>query len=240
MSAPAVVLITGGARGIGYAVAERCVARGARVILWDVDAEALRSAARSLGPLAFAQRVDIADAHAVEAAEAALPHAPTHLVNNAGILGRAMAFDAMQAEEIDRALAINLRGTLLVTAAFLRAKAPCDGASILNMSSIAGMNGGAKGHAVYGATKGAMLALTAAMARDLAPELRVNALAPGIIDTEIQTQLFADRAALEATTAGIPQARLGTADEVAEAAEWLLFGAGYVSGETLRVAGGRK
>ena len=82
--------------------------------------------------------------------------------------------------------------------------------------------------------------LTQAMARDLAPDLRVNALAPGIIDTEIQTGLFADRAALEATSAGIPMARLGQPVEVAEAAAWLLFDAPYITGEVIRIAGGRK
>ena len=108
------------------------------------------------------------------------------------------------------------------------------------MSSIAGTNGGAPGHAVYGATKAALLALTCAMARDLAPEIRVNALAPGIIDTDIQKTVFADRDALRAAASGIPLGRVGSPDEVAEAAEWLLFAAPYVTGETIRVGGGRK
>lgn len=239
MSAPS-VLITGGAKGIGFAIAERLVKRGARVILWDIDAAALRSATDRLGPLASGQEVDVSAARSIAAAEAALTHPPTHLVNNAGILGAKMPLDAMDADAIDRVLAINLRGTLLVTSAFLRARAAHPAAGIVNMSSIAAINGGAPGFSVYGATKGALLALTAAMARDLAPDLRVNAIAPGIIDTEIQAGLFADRTALEATTAGIPQARLGAPDEVAEAAEWLLLGASYVTGETIRVAGGRK
>lgn len=235
-----VVLITGGARGIGRAIADEVVARGAAVILWDIDAAALAEAGSALGSAAHVATLDISDAESVARAEAALPLTPTHLVNNAGILGRAMSFDAMDVVEIDRVMGINLRGTLLVTSAFLRVRQPHPSAAIVNMASIAAMNGGATGRAVYGASKGAMLALTAAMARDLAPDLRVNALAPGIIDTEIQTTLFADRDALEATTAGIPLARLGEAREVAEAAAWLLLAAPYVSGETIRVAGGRK
>ena len=235
-----VVLITGGARGIGRAIADEVVARGAAVILWDIDAAALAEASSALGSAAHVAPLDISDAESVAKAEAALPLAPTHLVNNAGILGRAMSFDAMDAVEIDRVMGIDLRGTLLVTSAFLCVRQPHPSAAIVNMASIAGMNGGATGRAVYGASKGAILALTAAMARDLAPGLRVNALAPGIIDTEIQTTLFADRDALEATTAGIPLARLGEAREVAEAAAWLLLAAPYVSGETIRVAGGRK
>lgn len=240
MTGTATVLITGGAQGIGLAIAEQVVAAGARVILWDIDAAALAQARATLGPACATRTVDISDPAAVDAAEAALDPSPTHLVNNAGILGRAMGFDAMHAVEIDRTLGINLRGTLLVTTAFLRRRTAHATAGIVNMASIAGVNGGAPGHAVYGASKGAILALTAAMARDLAPDLRVNALAPGIIDTAIQTTLFADRAALEATVAGIPMGRLGQPGDIAAAAVWLLFGAAYVTGETIRVAGGRK
>ncbi len=237
----AVVLITGGAAGIGLATARRAVAQGAAVWLWDRDAAALDAARAGLGPAARTLAVDISDSAAVAGAEAALADLPpTHLVNNAGILGRRMALDDMDAAEIDRALSINIKGALLVTAAFLRARAAHPQAAIVNMSSIAGTNGGAPGHAVYGATKGALLALTAAMARDLAPAVRVNALAPGIIDTDIQKDVFADRTALHATADGIPLGRVGSPDEVAEAAAWLLFGAPYVTGEIIRVGGGRR
>lgn len=240
MTDTAVVLITGGAQGIGRSIAGLVVNSGARVMLWDIDAGALDIARGELGPACSTCAVDISDVTAVARAEAALDLQPTHLVNNAGVLGRAMPFTGMDAAEIDRVLGINLRGMLLVTSAFLRARAPHPTAAIINMASIAGLNGGAAGYAVYGASKGAMLALTAAMARDLAPGLRVNAIAPGIIDTEIQTQLYADRSALEATVGGIPLARLGQGTDVAEATVWILFGAAYVTGETIRVAGGRK
>lgn len=240
MSAP-VVLITGGAAGIGLAIARRAAARGARLWLWDRDPDALRAAQSELGSRARTFAVDLADADAIAGAEAALADLPpTHLVNNAGILGRAMTLDAMEAAEIQRVLSINVSGTLLSSAAFLRARVPHPQAAIVNMSSIAGTNGGAPGHAVYGATKAALLALTCAMARDLAPEIRVNALAPGIIDTDIQKTVFADRNALRAAASGIPLGRVGSPDEVAEAAEWLLFAAPYVTGETIRVGGGRK
>lgn len=237
-AAGASVLITGGAAGIGLEIARAVTARGARALIWDIDAARLERAAAEL-PGCFVACADISDPQAVAAAIAQGP-APTHLVNNAGILGPDMPLDAADAGAIDRVLAVNLRGTLLVISGFLNARADHAAASIVNMSSIAGSNGGARGRAVYGATKGAMLALTQAMARDLAPGLRVNALAPGIIDTEIQAGLFADRATLEATTAGIPAARLGQPAEVAEAAAWLLFDAAYVTGEVIRVAGGRK
>lgn len=237
----ATVLVTGAAAGIGLATAERVIAAGARAWLWDRDTDALAAACARLGPSARGHLVDVADEASVRAAEAALTEAPpTHLVNNAGIVGKAMALDAIDIAEVDRVLAVNLRGLLLVTSAFLRQRAPHPTAAIVNMASIAAMNGGAPGQAAYGASKAAILALTAAMARDLAPQLRVNALAPGIIDTDIQKAVFADRAALQATAGGIPLGRLGHAEEVAEAAEWLLFGASYVTGEIIRVGGGRK
>ena len=239
MGAPS-VLITGGAQGIGLAIARQVVGTGAAVILWDMDVKALERASDELGPKCRGQCVDISDQATVARAETAPDFAPTHLVNNAGILGRRVAFDAMDAEDIDRTLGVNLRGTLLVTAAFLRRRASHQSSAIVNMTSIAGTNGGAPGHAVYGASKGAMLALTKAMARDLAPDVRVNAVAPGIIDTDIQKTLFADRQALEAMRDAIPLARLGTPDDVAKAATWLLFDAAYVTGETLTVAGGRR
>lgn len=237
-AAGAVVLITGGAAGIGLEIARAVSTRGAQALIWDIDAARLAAVADELPGCATAL-VDVSDAQAVARAIAAGPR-PTHLVNNAGILGPEMALDAARAPAIDPVLAVNLRGTLLVTSAFLNARVAHQTAAIVNMSSIAGLNGGAPGRAVYAATKGAMLALTQAMARDLAPDLRVNALAPGIIDTEIQTAIFADRAALEATASAIPLSRLGQPAEVAQAAAWLLFDAGYVSGEVIRIAGGRK
>lgn len=237
-AANACVLVTGAAAGIGLAVARACAAQGAQVWMWDRDPGVIAAAAE-LG--ARGVIVDVAEAAVVDRATRELAAMrPTHLVNNAGILGRPMGFDAMDAAEVDRVLGVNVRGTLLVTSAFLKARAAHPSAGIVNMASIAGMNGGAPGRAVYGASKGAVLALTAAMARDLAPDLRVNAIAPGIIETAMQDTIFADRAALQAQAASVPLGRIGTPEEVAETALWLLFGAPYVTGETIRVGGGRK
>jgi 2-dehydro-3-deoxy-L-rhamnonate dehydrogenase (NAD+) len=237
----ATVLITGAASGIGLAVARRVVARGARAILWDISEAALAGACRELGPLAQGTAVNIADAGAVAAQAPELATlAPTHLVNNAGVLGTSMTWDDYDADEIGRVLSVNVTGSMNVTSVFLKSRAPHPQAGIVNMASIAGENGGAPGFAAYGASKGAILALTRSMARDLAPDIRVNALAPGIIDTPIQDAVMKAPEARTAAAAGIPLGRLGTSDEVAEAAEWMLFGAGYVTGEVLRIAGGRR
>lgn len=237
----ATVLITGGARGIGLAIGRAVIGSGARAILWDADGRTLSDVAAELGAGVRVFEVDVSDPLAIERAAEACGDdwRPTHLVNNAGILGRKMVFDQMDAGEINRVLSVNVTGLLSVTSAFLRIRQAHSQAAVVNMASIAGVNGGATGHAVYGATKGATLALTRAMARDLAPDLRVNALAPGIIETDMQKGVFATEAAMKELAASIPQKRLGTPEDVADAAMWLLFGAPYTNGETIRVAGGR-
>lgn len=231
------VLISGGASGIGRAIAQRVVARGARAILWDVSEAALAETCAALGPLAAGHVVDVSNPQAV--AKAPISCA-THLVNNAGVLGQRMDWANLDAERIQGILDVNVVGLMMVTSAFLKQRVAHPQAAIVNMASIAGENGGAPGFASYGASKGAIMALTRAMARDLAPDVRVNALAPGIIDTPIQDAVLKSAEARAQAEAGIPMGRMGTPVEVAEAADWLLFGAPYSSGEIIRIAGGRR
>ncbi len=235
----AVVLISGGAAGIGLAIAERVVARAGRAILWDASETALAAACASLGAAASPRIVDVADPAALAEAEAELDGMPpTHLVNNAGIEGAPMPWTAIDTAAVARVLAVNVTGLMAVTSAFLRRRLSGHGGAIVNLSSIAADTGGAPGHAAYGASKGAVVSLTRALARDLAPELRVNALAPGIIDTAMQRRIVSDPKAAAANGDRVPLRRTGTTDEVARAAEWLLFDAAYTTGEVVRVAGG--
>lgn len=238
----AVVLITGGAAGIGRAIADAVAAEGGRAILWDVDAQRLQKARAELGNKVRTQRVDVSDTDAVDAASAELRDdwAPTHLVNNAGIIGRRMTLAEVDPAEVDRVLAVNVRSAFVATRAFLRMRAERTDAAIVNLSSIAAGNGGAAGNAAYAASKGALQSLTFAMARELAPAIRVNALAPGIIDTDIQKDVFADRDEMNTRIATIPLHRLGEAVDVAQAAVWLLFRATYTTGEVMTVSGGKK
>ncbi|AUC56664.1 oxidoreductase (plasmid) [Sagittula sp. P11] len=233
----ATVLITGAGSGIGLAVAQRVVARGARAILWDISGQALTAAQQELGAAVETAVVDVSDAGAIAGAPL---EGVTHLVNNAGVLGQRMEWGALDAEHLQGILDVNVVGLMMVTQAFMKARVPHPQAAIVNLSSIAGENGGAPGFAAYGASKGAIMALTRAMARDFAPDLRVNALAPGIIDTPIQDAVMTAPNARAQAAEGIPLGRLGTADEVAGTAEWLLFDAPYVTGEILKVAGGRR
>ncbi|MEH3143778.1 MAG: SDR family NAD(P)-dependent oxidoreductase [Methylobacterium frigidaeris] len=239
----AVVLVTGGASGIGRAIVDATLAAGGRAIVWDVDAAGLAACAAAHGARVSTTRVDVSDAGAVAAAAADLPRpdfAPTHLVNNAGIIGRRMRLAEMDPAEIDRVLAVNLKSVLHCTRAFLEARAPHPSAAIVNLSSIAARTGGMPGNALYATTKGAIASLTVAAARELAPEVRVNALAPGVIDTPIQGDVFGDRGKVAEIARAIPLQRPGTAGEVAEAALWLLSpAAAYVTGTVLDVAGGR-
>ncbi|MBN7787065.1 SDR family oxidoreductase [Ponticoccus gilvus] len=233
----ATVLITGAGSGIGLATARAVMARGANAILWDVSRPALDAARAELGAAARTAVVDVSDAGAVASADL---ESVTHLVNNAGILGQKVEWTGLDAAQLKAIFDVNVIGLMLVTQAFAQARVAHPTAAIVNMSSIAGENGGGPGFAAYGASKGAIMALTRAMARDFAPDIRVNALAPGIIDTPIQDTILTAPDARDRVAEGIPMARMGTADEVARAADWLLFDAPYVTGEIIRIAGGRR
>jgi 2-dehydro-3-deoxy-L-rhamnonate dehydrogenase (NAD+) len=237
------VIVTGGASGIGRAIVDAVVEHGGRAAVWDIDEDRLRECAERHGTAVTVSRVDVSD-HAVVSDAASrlggLGFAPTHLVNNAGIIGRITPLAEMGPEEIDRVLGVNLKSVFYCTRAFLACRAPHPHASIVNLSSIAARTGGMPGNALYATTKGAIASLTVAAAKELAPHVRVNALAPGIIDTPIQGDSLGDPSKLADIAKAIPLRRAGIAEEVAAAALWLLSGASsYVTATVIDVAGGR-
>ena len=151
-----------------------------------------------------------------------------------------MTLDAFDAAEFQRVLLVNLASVAQVTAAFVNAGGDFRERSIVNLSSIAARTGGMVGNMAYAATKAGVATMTLSMAKELAPKVRVNAMAPGIIDTEIQMDSLGDRGKVDALADIIPLKRLGQPAEVAEAAIWLLSsGSSYVTGSLLDVAGGR-
>lgn len=238
-----VVLVTGGASGIGRAVTDKLVALGAKVAVWDINADRLKECREQHGERVFTAVVNVAEKQAVDAAmqlTVAALGGVDHLLNNAGIIGQRMTVADMDELELDRVLAVNLKSAFYVSSAFIGAPSDREDRSVVNLSSIAARTGGMVGNIAYATTKGAIASFTVALAKELALKARVNALAPGVINTEIQKDVFADPANIEAMANLIPLKRLGTAAEVADAAVWLLSDqASYITGVVVDVSGGR-
>ena len=242
-----VVVVTGGAAGIGRAVARRFAAEGARVSAWDVtDAPALVAEIGS--EHIDARRVDVTDAAAVDAAAAAVVERWGRidvLVNNAGIVRDKQLVkwkDGAVASLLDDAtfdsvIAVNLKGVFLCARAVVPHMIRGGGGVILNASSVVGLYGNF-GQTNYAATKAAVVNMTKTWARELGRhKIRVNAMAPGFIATEILQAM--PPKVLDEMVSHTPLARMGTPEEIAEAYLWLASdAASFINGTVLSVDGG--
>ncbi|MFI5028747.1 MAG: 3-oxoacyl-[acyl-carrier-protein] reductase [Solirubrobacterales bacterium] len=238
-----VALVTGGSRGIGRACALAFAARGAKVAVNyasnESAAQETAQAITALGSEARLLRFDVADRAATEAAVAEVTSAWGRLdvlVNNAGIAIDGLLL-RLKDEDLDRQLAVNLKGAMHMAKAVAKPMMKQRQGAIINLTSVVGEMGNA-GQAVYAATKAALIGFTKSLARELASRsIRVNAVSPGFIDTEM-TQAIPE--ALRAKMIEqIPAGRLGTAEEVASAVVFLASReAAYITGEILRVNGG--
>ncbi|MEU4085893.1 glucose 1-dehydrogenase [Streptomyces aureus] len=242
-----VTIVTGGSRGIGAATCARLVADGHDVVVGYVRdeeaAERTAAAVREAGARALAVRVDTSEEAAVErlfdlAADGLGP--VTGLVNNAGVTGPLGRLADADPADLRRVVEVNVLGALLCARRAARSMAASGGGAIVNVSSAAATLGSPGEFVHYAASKAAVDALTTGLAKELGPQgIRVNAVAPGMIDTEMHAAM-GDPGRAQRAAASIPLRRVGAAEEIAAAIAWLLSpDASYTTGAVLRVSGGR-
>jgi NAD(P)-dependent dehydrogenase (short-subunit alcohol dehydrogenase family) len=231
-----VTIVTGASRGIGLAIAQRIVDEGGSVVITGRKQDSLDEAVAQLGPAAtaLAGRADDADHRVAVFAHVAERHGRLdHLVNNTGInpaYGPILDIDADAARKI---LEVNVIAALEWTRSAIRAGLA---RSVVNVASVAGL-GASPGIAFYGISKAAVINLTMQLAYELAPGIRVNAVAPAVVKTAFARALYEGREA--EASAGYPLGRLGETDDVAGPVAFLLSDdAGWITGHTLPIDGG--
>lgn len=235
-------VVTGGSRGIGFGIAAALIDAGARVIVTARNEEALREAAARLGANCLAIRCDNADPAGIAAmVEAACAIGRIDiLVNNAGISPYYKRAEHVTVEEFDQVSQVNLRGTYFASVEVAKRMFETGGGSIINVTSVTGLVP-VERQGVYAATKAGVHQMTKAMALEWADrKVRVNAIAPGWVETDLVGALFESRHG-EGLRADVPMGRLALPEEIGGAAVWLASAASsYVTGSIVVVDGGRQ
>jgi 3-oxoacyl-[acyl-carrier protein] reductase len=233
-------VITGGAAGIGLAVARRLVASGGRVSIWDRDAAALDRARSALGG-ADTRVVDVADAASVEAAtqESAIAlERIDALVCSAGITGPNTTTWDYPVDAWRQVIDVNLNGVFLCNRSVVPLMLRQDYGRIVNIASVAGKEGNPNAPA-YSASKAAVIGLTKSLGKELAKTgIRVNCITPAAVKTAIFDQMT--QAHIDFMLAKIPMARFGTVEEIAALVAWLCTEeCSFSTGATFDLSGGR-
>lgn len=237
-------IVTGGGSGIGKAIALSLAKEGGQVAVWDVNE---RQAAKTVAEIeahgegATASRVDVSRGTDVKTATDSVLERWGRidiLVNNAGICD-VTPIEKITEEEWDRVLAVNLKGTFLCSQAVMPTMQQQKGGRIINMGSISGKVGGIATGAHYAASKAAVICFTKSLARAMAPyDVTVNAIAPGIIETEMTHAITGGD--WDGYLSTIPLKRLGTVKDIAKVALFLASNdAAYLTGEIIDVNGGQ-
>jgi NAD(P)-dependent dehydrogenase (short-subunit alcohol dehydrogenase family) len=248
---PEILLVTGASRGIGAAVARKAAPRGWSIVvnyLSDRDgADAVVRDIETAGARALAVRADVASEAEVVAMFDAIDGTlgpVSRLVNNAGIIGRDAPMAEIRLEDLQAVFATNVFGQFMVAREAIRRMLPAHGGhggAIVNVSSMAAINGGRADRFAYSSSKGAIDALTIALALENASHgIRVNGVRPGIVATALHDGARQAEAFRRASTL-VPMRRMAEPEEVADAVLWLLSDeASFVTGTIVNVAGGRQ
>lgn len=234
-------IVTGGAQGIGRAVAERLQASGAHVAIWDMDADLATKTARELGAGALAIEVDISRWDSVQAAVAKTLSATGRidvLVNSAGIAGANAPVADYPVAEFERIVAINLTGTFLVNKAVLPTMIAQAYGRIVNIASIAGKEGNPNASA-YSASKAGVIGFTKSLGKELASvNIAVNCVTPAAARTRIFDQMKPEH--IDYMLSKIPRGRFLAVDEAAAMIVWLASAENsFTTGAVFDLSGGR-
>lgn len=234
-------VVTGGAAGLGYGIAERLIASGGSVTLWDRDEAAAAKACAALGGKAFAVKVDVAQQSSVAAAVAAtLADAPRidALVNSAGITGPNTRLWDYPVDDWRQVMDVNINGVFLCCREVVAQMRKQGYGRIVNIASVAGKEGNPNASA-YSASKAAVIALTKSLGKELADTgIRVNCVTPAAVKTAIFDQMTPEHIAFMLSK--IPMGRFGTVEEVAAMVGWLCTeDCSFSTGAVFDLSGGR-